>query len=71
MALMSADRHNATRPDGYMLVKDRLQERTVSWADVLLLCEYKRLYIVVLCFSIDSSFEKNWADRIDTYVYIF
>jgi hypothetical protein len=42
MAPMSSDRHNATRPDGYLLVKDRLQERTVSWADVLLSCEYKR-----------------------------
>jgi hypothetical protein len=36
MAPMSADRHNATRPDGYMLAKDMFQEGTVSWADVLL-----------------------------------
>ena len=38
----SADRHNATRPDGYLLVKDRVQPGTVSWADVVLSCEYKR-----------------------------
>lgn len=41
MAPMSADRHNATRPDGYLLVKDRIQRETVSWADVVLSCEYK------------------------------
>jgi hypothetical protein len=38
----SADRHNASRPDGYMLAKDRLQGEIVSWADVVLSCEYKR-----------------------------
>ena len=42
MAPMSADRHNATRPDGYLLAKDRMQEQTVSRADVVLSCEYKR-----------------------------
>jgi hypothetical protein len=41
MTPKSADRHNATRPDGYLLVKDRLQPGTVSWADVVLSCEYK------------------------------
>jgi hypothetical protein len=41
MAPKSADRHNATRPDGYLLIKDRLQPGTVSWADVVLSCEYK------------------------------
>jgi hypothetical protein len=38
----SADRHNATRPDGYLLVKDKVQPGIVSWADVVLSCEYKR-----------------------------
>jgi len=38
---MSADRHNATRPDGYLLVKNRMQGKTVSWADVVFSCEYK------------------------------
>jgi hypothetical protein len=42
MSPKSADRHNASRPDGYMLVKDRLQGETVSWSDVVLSCEYKR-----------------------------
>jgi hypothetical protein len=42
MAPKSADRHNASRPDGYMLVKDRFQEETISWAVVVLSCEYKR-----------------------------
>ncbi|KIM74927.1 hypothetical protein PILCRDRAFT_92352 [Piloderma croceum F 1598] len=42
MAPKSADRHNASRPDGYMLVKDRLQGETVPWADVVLSCEYKQ-----------------------------
>jgi hypothetical protein len=42
MAPMSADRHNATRPDGYMVLKRRFQGGTVSWADVVLSCEYKR-----------------------------
>jgi hypothetical protein len=31
----SADRHNATRAHGYLLVKD------ISWADVVLSCKYK------------------------------
>jgi hypothetical protein len=40
MSLKSADtRHNASRPDGYMLVKDRLQGRLYH---VVLSCEYKR-----------------------------
>jgi hypothetical protein len=42
MAPMSADRHNATRPDGYMVLKSRFEDGTVSWADVVLSCEYKR-----------------------------
>ena len=42
LAPKSAERYNSSRPDGYMLVKDRLQAETVSWADVVLSCEYKR-----------------------------
>jgi hypothetical protein len=40
----SADRYNATRPDGYLLVKDRvdMSGNIVSWADIALSCEYKR-----------------------------
>jgi hypothetical protein len=34
----SEDRHNLSRPDRYMLEKDRLDKRAVSWADVVLLC---------------------------------
>jgi hypothetical protein len=30
-------------PDRYLLVKDRSQEKTVSWANVVLSCEYKRI----------------------------
>jgi hypothetical protein len=37
----SAERHNASRPDGYLLVKDRKQGG-VSWDDVVVSCEYKR-----------------------------
>ena len=37
----SVERHNASRPDGYLLVKDR-KPGSVSWADVVLSCEYKR-----------------------------
>ena|ERR1700734_3359086 len=42
LAPKSAERHNASRLDGYMLVKGRLQAETLSWADVVLSCEYKR-----------------------------
>jgi hypothetical protein len=42
MAPMSADRHNATRPDGYMVLKSRSQQGTISWANVVLSCEYKQ-----------------------------
>jgi hypothetical protein len=38
----SVDKYGATRPDGYMLVKDRLDKQNVSWGDVVLSCEYKR-----------------------------
>jgi len=38
----SEDRHNSSRPDGYLLVKDRLDKHAVSWADVVLSCEYKK-----------------------------
>jgi hypothetical protein len=42
MAPKSSDRHNTSKPDGYLLMKDRVREDTVSWADVVLSCEYKR-----------------------------
>jgi hypothetical protein len=42
MAPTSSERHNASRPDGYLLVKDRALVERVSWADILLSCEYKR-----------------------------
>lgn len=38
----SMERHNATKPDGYLLVKDRLEQGVVSWADVVISCEYKK-----------------------------
>ena len=41
MAPMSADRHNTTRPEGYIMWKSRFQGEFVSWADVVLSCEYK------------------------------
>lgn len=40
-APMSTKRHNASRPDGFLLLKDRNQG-ALSWADVAVLCEYKR-----------------------------
>jgi len=44
MAPTSADRYNASRPDGYLVVKDRFDAngKTPSWADIALSCEYKR-----------------------------
>jgi hypothetical protein len=42
MAPESTHRHNATKPDGYILVKDRLKSKSVSWVDIVLSCEYKR-----------------------------
>ena len=36
------ERHNMTRPDGYLVLKDRREGDAVSWADILLSCEYKR-----------------------------
>ena len=41
IAPTSAYRHNMTRPDGYMVLKSRLQGNTLSWADVVLSSEYK------------------------------
>jgi hypothetical protein len=41
MAPTSNERHNKTRPDGYFVLKDR-EKGDISWADVLLSCEYKR-----------------------------
>jgi hypothetical protein len=38
----SAERYNGSRPDGYMLVNDRVNPEVVSWSDVVLSCEYKR-----------------------------
>ncbi|KAF9508712.1 hypothetical protein BS47DRAFT_1365754 [Hydnum rufescens UP504] len=40
-ALTSAASHNATRPDGYLLLKDRLNDKVISWVDIALSCEYK------------------------------
>jgi hypothetical protein len=44
MAPTSADRYNATRPDGYLVVKDRLDVNgnIPSWADIDLSCECKQ-----------------------------
>ena len=42
MAPTSIERHNMTRPDGYLVLKDGGNGKLVSWADVLLSCEYKR-----------------------------
>ena len=45
----SAERYNESRPDGYLVLKDRTTKRTkdgknedILWADVALSCEYKR-----------------------------
>jgi hypothetical protein len=42
----SAERHNGSRPDGYLMLKDRIKEifkdETIFWADIALSCEYKR-----------------------------
>ena len=45
----SAERHNESRPDGYLVLKDRNKKRTkygknedILWADIALSCEYKR-----------------------------
>jgi hypothetical protein len=45
----SADRHNESRPDGYLVLKDRTKEmlkdgekEDICWADIALSCEYKR-----------------------------
>ena len=41
----SADRRNDSRPDGYLVFKDRNQDGKnddIRWADIALSCEYKR-----------------------------
>ena len=38
---MSTERQNSYRPDGYLLVKDRLAQKNILWADIVLSCEYK------------------------------
>ena len=38
--LASAERHNASRPDGYLVLKDRKGD--IQWADIVLSCEFKR-----------------------------
>ena len=37
----SAERHNESRPDGYLVLKDGKKE-DILWADIVLSCEYKR-----------------------------
>ena len=37
----SSNRWNATRPDGYLVLKQRLSEGVVSWAKISLSCENK------------------------------
>jgi hypothetical protein len=36
------ERHNASRPDGYLVLRIRKGGKEVRWADVVLSCEYKR-----------------------------
>ena len=45
----SAERHNETKPDGYLVLKKRikamskdLKKEDIRWADIVLSCEYKR-----------------------------
>ncbi|KAF9508106.1 hypothetical protein BS47DRAFT_1417726, partial [Hydnum rufescens UP504] len=40
-ALMSAARYNATRPNSYLLLKDKFNKMAISWVDIALSCEYK------------------------------
>jgi hypothetical protein len=46
----SADRRNESRPDGYLVLKDRIKQmpkdgkkEDILWADIALSCEYKRI----------------------------
>jgi hypothetical protein len=39
---ISAERHNLSRPDGYLVLKDRNEKESLRWADIVLSCEYKR-----------------------------
>jgi hypothetical protein len=41
IAPTSSERRNTAKPDGYFLLKDRSDKNTISWADVVLSCEYK------------------------------
>ncbi|KAF9504560.1 hypothetical protein BS47DRAFT_1401281 [Hydnum rufescens UP504] len=34
--------YNATRPNSYLLLKDRFDDKIISWVDIAFLCEYKR-----------------------------
>jgi hypothetical protein len=43
IAPTSSARQNATRPDGYMVLKEGFKEGHVSWDNILLSCEYKRM----------------------------
>jgi hypothetical protein len=38
----STERQNASRPDGYLVLKRREEGKDVRWAYVVLSCEYKR-----------------------------
>jgi hypothetical protein len=35
-----SERHNASRPDGYLVLKDRKED--IQWADIALSCEFKQ-----------------------------
>jgi hypothetical protein len=43
MAPTLGARQDATRPDSYLVLKERFQEEHVSWDNILLSCEYKRM----------------------------
>ncbi len=50
-ALTLSERHNTAKPGGYFLVKDWSDKNTISWADVVLSCEYK---LKDLCEDLDD-----------------
>ena len=45
ITLTLADRHNTTRPDGYMVLKSRLQGDTVGVKTFTMFCTFAKIYL--------------------------
>lgn len=55
-----SERTNATKPDGYFLLRERSHPDGSAWADIALLCEYKKHSSDADIYDVSRSYFEKW-----------